>query len=221
MKKKCEIISLGANCMPRSVLTRNGIKPSKSEGELSCPFDLAIHPITCVIKALEDNFITYFDGLYFESNKKHIFDFSTKRDVWKKTDGTRFNHDTDCGKNDFEKLKLRFQKRIENFNKILDSGAPILFVIYIKDEESRQYINKLYDTLQLRLRGGVFLLSVIDFNGITNEDFYPQIKVLNLPKPCENYFDTWYRSKFKKSSLGPYTEKCICEFVQNIINNEF
>ncbi len=221
MRKKCQIISLGANCMVRSVLTRHGIKPSKAEGELSYPFDLAVHPISCVINALEENFATYFDGLFFESNRRHIFDFSKKRDVWKKDDGTCFNHDTDCGVNDFEKLKTRFLTRIENFNKTLDSGVPILFVIYIKDEESRKYINRLYDALQLRLRGGYFLLAVIDFNGIVKEEFYPQIRVLNLPAPCGNYFDTWYRSKFRKSDLGFYTEKCICEFVQNIIDNEF
>ncbi len=181
MRKKCQIISLGANCMVRSVLTRHGIKPSKAEGELSYPFDLAVHPISCVINALEENFATYFDGLFFESNRRHIFDFSKKRDVWKKDDGTCFNHDTDCGVNDFEKLKTRFLTRIENFNKTLDSGVPILFVIYIKDEESRKYINRLYDALQLRLRGGYFLLAVIDFNGIVKEEFYPQIRVLNLP----------------------------------------
>lgn len=221
MKKKCQIISLGANCMVRSVLTRHGIKPSKADGELSYPFDLAIHPVSVVVDVLENNFENYFKGLYFSKNRRHILDISKKRDVWKKDDGTCFNHDTDCGENDFEKLKARFSNRIDNFNKALSSGVPILFVIYIRDVESRKYINRLYDLLQLRLRGGVFLLAVIDFNGIAKNDFYPQIKVLNLPEPCEDYFDSWYRSKFRKSPLGPYTEKCICEFVQNIIDNEF
>lgn len=64
-------------------------------------------------------------------------------------------------------------------------------------------------------------MAVLDFNGITHETFYPEIKILNLAKPCENYFDTWYRRKFKQSAVGIYIEECICEFIQNIIDTEF
>ena len=40
IEKKYEIVSLGVNCLPRTILTRHGIKPRKADGELSCPFDL-------------------------------------------------------------------------------------------------------------------------------------------------------------------------------------
>lgn len=45
MDKKYEIISLGQNCLPRTILTRWNIKPSKAQGELSCPFNLVKHEL--------------------------------------------------------------------------------------------------------------------------------------------------------------------------------
>ena len=64
-EKKYEIVSLGCNCMPRTVLTRLGIKPRKAQGELSCPFDLVKHNSQRIIYYLETDFKDYLDDLHF------------------------------------------------------------------------------------------------------------------------------------------------------------
>ena len=40
-KKAYKIIPLGTYCLPRVIATLNKLKPTKEQGELSCPFDLA------------------------------------------------------------------------------------------------------------------------------------------------------------------------------------
>ncbi len=97
MDKKVEIVSLGVNCLPRTILTRHGIKPSKAQGELSCPFDLVYHPLPTIIYNLKTEFRDYLSDLYFVVRKRHIFDFRGKG-IWGKKDGTKFYHDKDCKK---------------------------------------------------------------------------------------------------------------------------
>ena len=95
--KPYEIVSLGVNCLPRTILTRWGIKPKKADGELSCPFDLVAHSPETILKCLQTNFEGYFDDLFFKLRKRNILDFRGKG-LWQKKDGTVFFHDKDCKK---------------------------------------------------------------------------------------------------------------------------
>ncbi|MCM1338060.1 MAG: papain-like cysteine peptidase [Muribaculaceae bacterium] len=223
MNKRCEIISLGTNCLVRNILTRHGIKPSKAQGELSCPFDLVLHPISVIVNAIENDFADYLDGFYYDvAKRRNIFDFFRKDSCWRKTDGTEFAHDKDFKSGDLEKLKDRIGRRVANFREIIGSDSKLLFVINIRDAESRSYINKLYDILKVKCKSKKFVLAVLDFNGISNSNFYPQVKVLNLPMPCDDYHKIWFkRSFYLRTELGAYTEKCVAEFIQNIIDTEF
>ena len=110
MDKKVEIVSLGINCLPRTVLTRNRIKPRKAEGELSCPFDLALHILPNIVHYLETDFCDYFSDIYFEIRKRNIFDLR-KKGLWKKADGTKFFHDKDCKADD----KEEYHRKSENY----------------------------------------------------------------------------------------------------------
>ena len=133
--KKYEIVSLGLNCMPRTVLTHNGIKPSKAQGELSGPFDLVRHKLDSVIYYLGNDFKGYCDDLFFVPRKRCFIDFRGKG-VWNKPDGTKFFHDKDCDKNDIEKLTERITRRIKNFREIIKNEKPILFVINTIDNNT-------------------------------------------------------------------------------------
>ena len=94
MEKKYEIVSLGCNCIPRTILTRHKIKPRKAEGELSCPFDLVVHEAPRVTHYLKTDFENYFEDLYFQPYKRHWFDFRGMG-LWRKSDDTIFFHDKD------------------------------------------------------------------------------------------------------------------------------
>ena len=60
------IISLGLNCLPRTLLTRWGLKPSKKLGEPSMPFDLAVFDQLEVTHCIKTEFCDFFKGLKFE-----------------------------------------------------------------------------------------------------------------------------------------------------------
>lgn len=212
--KKCEIVSLGINCLPRTVLTRGGIKPRKAEGELSCPFDLVAHPAETVLKCLQTNFEGYFDDLFFKLRKKHFFDFRGKG-MWQKEDGTRFFHDKDCKKNDREKLVQRVKKRIENFNNIVNSDKPIVFVMSVYSETI--CIDEIYEILKKIRKDKPFEFVVIAFNTAI-ESKNKDINILELPFPNKNFVNTWNRTYYVNSKLGKYIEKTICDFVQSRIN---
>lgn len=108
-------ISLGTNCFPRMKLNQHKIKPSKNQGELSCPFDLCVTPVESVRAVLENDFADYFDDLQFDDERK----------IWKNVKyNINYLHD-DLNREDFIK---RYEKRIKNFRQITSTRKNILFV---------------------------------------------------------------------------------------------
>lgn len=210
---------MGMNCLPRYILTVGGIKPRKADGELTCPFDVCIHPLKTIVSALENDFADYYDDIYFRKYKRWFLDFRGKG-YWEKPDGTCFVHDKDC--KTFEELKEKLKLREQNLYSIINSDLPVLFVLYVRFPESRQYVNKLYDILNKKIAGRKkFILAVLDFNGINlNLGYYRDIKVLNMEEPIPNFPNDWNRKKFVKSAFGKYIHRQVCSFIQNIADEE-
>lgn len=221
-EKTYEIVSLGVNCLPRTVLTRHGIKPSKAQGELSCPFDLVRHTLDRVIHYIETDFDDYLDDIYFQIKKRNLLDFR-KKGLWKKTDGTTFFHDKDCKYNDFEKITTRISNRIENFRKILSSELPILFVLNI--QEYPEEIERLYNILKSKCGEKKFKLAIFDIGKIVKYEIKNNdIHILQLPLPIPEYHNGyigWNSKQWKDSELAKYVEILMCEFIQNILETEF
>ena len=209
--KKYEIVSLGLNCLPRTVLTRGGVKPRKADGELSCPFDLVAHPIETILKCLETNFEGYFDDLYFKLRKRNFLDFR-KQGIWQKKDGTKFFHDKDCKQNDMEKLVNRIKNRIYNFNSIIAINKPVIFVMAVYSETN--CIDKIFKELK-RLRGDKpFKLLILDYGNNLNLQ-NKEIDVLKILLPDEKFIKIWNKTGYVKSKLGCYIEKMVCNFVKS------
>ena len=217
MEKKYEIVSLGCNCLPRTVLTRGGVKPSKKQGELSCPFDLVKHPIDCIIKYLNNDFDGYLDDLFFEVRKRNFLDFR-KKGLWQKTDGTKFFHDKDCKISDREKLETRIKNRINNFRQIIKSDTPILFVFLVV--ENAEKIEELYKTLKRLCPHKKFSLAVIDLNYVM-KSCPSDIHLLQLTEPIPKFDRNWNKNIYRNTKLGKYVEKNICCFVENILKKDF
>jgi hypothetical protein len=218
-EKTYEIVSLGMNCLPRYILTIGGLKPRKAEGELTCPFDVCIHPIETIVSALENDFKGYYDDIYFKRYKRWFLDFRQKG-YWEKPDGTVFVHDKDC--KTIDELKDKLKLREQNLNLIINSDMPVVFVLYVRFPESRVYVNKLYDILNKKISNRKkFVLAVLDFNGIDlNLDYNKEIKVLNMEEPIPNFPNDWNRKRFVKSKFGKYIHRSVCSFVRNIIDEE-
>ena len=105
---KYKVISLGWNCMPRTLATHCLIKPSKGAGEKGMPFDLSANIPKTVAHFLKTDFADYFTGSW---------SYDTGRNCWRNdpSNGVFYPHDKDCGPDDLDRLQKRFAGRINNF----------------------------------------------------------------------------------------------------------
>lgn len=199
-----KIISLGCNCIPRTVLTRWGLKPSKKQGELTMPFDLATFETFEITNLIQNNFDTLFDNIVFKK-KSNILDKS----YWLKApDCIEFVHEKNLGKNDKAKLIEIYKKRVENFNNTINQDVPILFVQLIGDCDDS---SRLYNELKKIRQGKPFKFVLIDPYKISNEK-NSDISVLQLPYPGKYYHKHWWLKHFYNSTKGKAFEYKIADF---------
>ena len=197
-KKKIQIISLGQNCIPRTILTRHGIKPRKIWGELTYPFDLAIFGTIEITKCLKTDFNEFFFDLNYQNDKKY----------WvKEPNCIQFVHDS----NNKKELIKNYTKRIENFKKEMKNPLPILFVQLLEEDED---VKNLYNEL-LRLREDrPFKLLIIDTQDIVT---FEKAEILKLSFPSEEYRNNWWKKEFYNSKEGKIFEKTICDFCKRFM----
>lgn len=200
-----KIVSLGHNCFPRTVLTRWGLKPDKSEGELSMPFDLATFETFEITKNIENNFKNFFDNIEFKTSNS----FLDKKQYWiKAPDCIEFVHEKNLDKNDKFKLIETYKKRIENFNICLNDPVSILFVQLLGD---CQDIENLYTIVEKIRNGKPFEFVVIDPFSVTNSK-KDHLHILKIPYPHEKYQANWWSKPFYTSKEGQKFEKAIADF---------
>ena len=121
------IVSLGWNCLPRTLLTLWMLKPSKGVGEKSMPFDLIATPPEIAAHFLSNDFADYFDGEWtYKTENGYKCWYS---EVFK---GLFFPHDPDCGPGEEgqNKLRARLRRRIEAFREAMAFEGPVLFVFH-------------------------------------------------------------------------------------------
>jgi hypothetical protein len=135
-------ISLGWNCHSAAYSVENGIRQKKSEGYLTCPFDILISNYEGVVECIRDDFKYMCDEKYLEIllhneetyiyNTKYKFIFNHEspyhdnlyiNEKWKEGPNHFIN-------NNYKNLKLRYNKRIQNFKKYLNENT-VIFVITV------------------------------------------------------------------------------------------
>jgi hypothetical protein len=214
VEKKFEIVSLGVNCLPRTLLTRKNLKPRKAQGELSCPFDLVSHEPERITHYIENDFAGYFDDLSFRVRSKGWWDFR-KKGLWEKSDNTQFFHDKDCKINDREKLVNRVSKRMDNFRKILENEKPIIFVQSLKHTED---IENLYSVLKKKRGNKPFKLAILDFNDVVKKE-YDDIYIFKIPYPnIQKYEVYWNKKRNYDSKEGRAFEDAVKISIEKVIS---
>ena len=205
MKKiKTEIIPLGQNCIPRTILTRWKIKPSKIFGEKTYPFDLAIFGLPEITKCLKNDFNEIFNNLSFNG------------EYWYKSPNCiYFIHDKKYKKNEKEKLISKYKKRINNFRTKINEADNILFVQILGEDED--IINQ-YNELKRLRNDKPFKMAIIDTQNIVKSIDLKDIYVLKLPFPSEEYKNNWWKKEFYNSKIGKQFEKQIADFCLNVLN---
>ena len=195
------VVSLGTNCFPRLTLSQWKLKPLKKEGELSMPFDLAVHPLAEVVKNLQNRFEGYFEALEFDKRKGYWL--NPERNI-------QFIHDNNP---DINFMRERYQRRIDNLYQALADEKPCLIVCYVDGEVESALINQLYHLLQSLCEHKKFKLVVALFNGKIaqcdeNICFYKR----NFPYRGYSYMDRYV--KYTKAGYefeAPFADLCYRE----------
>ena len=159
--KNYNIISLGRFCLPRIITTITGIKPTKAEGEKTCPFDLArFDSIEAQINLIKSHFEHFYDD----------FEFDTTNNIWvNKPMNIKLLHDHMQEK---EELINRYDKRIKNFYDYLSEDKFAIFVFSIEKDANANKIEELFTVLKQQRNNKPAKLVVLASEDldISNED---------------------------------------------------
>lgn len=208
--RKVKIVSLGQNCIPRTILTRNGLKPSKWQGEPTYPFDLAVFSVHEVTKSIKFDFAEFFNDLVYKKSE------DGKTSYWVKTPNCiEFIHGNNLNEMDKNQLIKIYTKRIKNFRKMMFSYKPVLFVQIINEYED---IYNLYAELLKKRMDRPFKLAIIDVNDVVKEIRIKDVEVLKLPFPSEEYKNNWWKKEYYDSIEGQVFERQFCDFCQMMID---
>lgn len=208
-QKDYHIVSLGTNCFARMTLNLWGLKPRKAEGGLSMPFDLSVHPLSAVIKYLNNHFAGYFDDIEFDE----------KNGYWvNPRDNIKFIHEKENNRQAFIE---RYQQRIENLYAAFNDDKPCLLVCHDCGIADGDKINELYNVLQNYCGHKKFKLLLAVFNGTVGK-CDENIKVYTDNFPYKGYL---YMDKNVKYTMAGFRFErpfvCCCrEEVINLLENK-
>lgn len=203
--KKNTFIPLGTSCYPRMLLTKNGFKFRKKDGELSFPFDLSVTPISAVLHFLKTDFKDFFDNVTYSVENNCWFNDKL---------GVIFPHDNFKERDKIHFVK-RYIQRIKNFYNMLESNKPLIFFSSIKEGEKvcASELNEIYDILKSRCKGNfkyIVLHAPYSDGFLNKDDLNKNINYRPIKAPTENYFTDWFiEGKSKDKVISDYTEKCL------------
>ena len=123
------LVSLGFDCLPRTISAKYGLIGSRASGRLTCPFDLSVHPLKSVITLLSSGFSGYFNSEHMEVIENKI--------PRNKILNILFNHDRnpESHADDFKGFMDIYRARVNNF-KLYTSRDNVLFLINVRPSDS-------------------------------------------------------------------------------------
>ncbi|NQE36002.1 DUF1796 family putative cysteine peptidase [Microcoleus asticus] len=210
------IISLGYSCLPRTILTRQGYKQTKTQGELTLPFDLSIHSYYGLCNIIKSKFKDYCNPDFLILTQDKYIE-NTKYNVM-------FNHESMNGNyeiysaNIFAKFIERYEARITNFYRYI-ADDNILFVCQYKEYPSRLnwVIKSVFPQLTYKIVAlNTFfpretLISYFD----PVEVYHKEIDYYALPFPSDNY--AWWEPQHFSSDLGKKFENSIGHIISKYV----
>lgn len=214
-----KLVSLGFDCLTRTVATRWGLKKTKKEGELSLPFDLAVNRTSVIINLLNYDFYGFMDPKKLKINaKKKIYHCKYK---------TIFNHERDkmFYKDSFLQLRKMYERRVLNFRDLKNVSAPTVFVHSLPPMHSRKEIVDLAAAVDRYFPSqNVFLVilnrweenPLIDYNALYQES--PIRLVYHHEQRVGEY--PWHHPLFFSSPQGQKFEMSIVDFIYETLQNE-
>ncbi|MCG5058932.1 MAG: hypothetical protein KA714_13315 [Limnoraphis sp. WC205] len=204
LEKYNHIISLGMGCLPRTVLTRQGYKRTKAQGELTLPFDLALHSYDGLCEIIKSGFKDYCNPAFLRitQDESDYYIDHVKYHV-------RFNHESIDNRhriyaaNNYKKLVERYQARITNFYHYIENNN-ILFVCnyHLYPKQLNQIIKSVFPELTYK----IIALNLFHpkhsskFNCSSIQEDEEEIDYYPMPFPSDNY--NWWEAKYFNTGVG-------------------
>jgi hypothetical protein len=161
----CSYVSIGWNCNPR-VFIKNNLKMTKSSGYKTGPFDLCVTQFPALVKCINSNFANFFDNLRLIPGENAPGDrtgcgpggnnITNAYGMIFNHEGSTHSHMFSEGKNDddyyirnnFQKFKERYIKRINNFRNYIKFSREIVLIFNKHPDENYDdhEILKLFNT---------------------------------------------------------------------------
>ena len=200
------LVSLGSGCLPRTVPTRQGYKHTKAQGEMTLPFDLALHRYEGLLRIITSNFNDYCNPTAFTivRDQQLGVDFIEHEGYQ-----VRFVHESLDGNLEiyaaarFGKLITRYQRRIENFRRCLEDND----ILFIAEYETYPIdLNQAIKTAFPDLRYRLLALNIFRPRRSATRHFYPvseyapEIDYYPMPYPSDDY--RWWEPSFFTSQDG-------------------
>ena len=208
-----KLVSLGTDCLSRTIPTRWGLKPPKSLGERTHPFDLAVHPYEAVCEVLDRDFEDYLDVKWLGMNNLNY--------VFHKKLKVHFNHEKGetFSANDYSYFIEQYQRRINNLREDVASH-PILYLLHLT---ASRVPCRLYEILARKSTHDFTLLAISTANEPFDEtataDALPGLILEHIPYPYPGY--VWHVPVHYASPAGQAFDRRIVAAVRRAIVERF
>ena len=116
-------VSPGKTFTPRTITTQWLIKPRKADGELSLPFDLAMHPPCTENKPLDSNFSNYIDCDFISFSKPGNYSINRNLNAH-----CGYEKGQEIAGNNFFSSSSAYNRGIDNFSDRTIVMVPIFLI---------------------------------------------------------------------------------------------
>ena len=208
-----EILTLGGNCGPRTLLTTWNLIPTKAKGRLSLPFDLSVHKTKIVIQQIKEDFENYLKGIrygYKSGNRYYWTNYN---------DEVIYYHDF-INNPDIKKIEQRYTTRINNFRNLSKNSEFVFYLVSCLKDTTAEDLNELYEALK-QYRVKPFKLLVWQGSEIDTSILNSEIKILTAKGPEQNGLSAWDRNRKIPQEEIDYLNKMKQFVVDNIKEQGF
>jgi hypothetical protein len=209
MKKKVQVITLGTTCFARYIATKAGLKQSREQGELTMPFDLAVHDPELIPEIITTEFKWYLNDI--RKNEEGIFELYYKKNFLCKSKRLAWlNHDMDL-KGNAVSFNERYNRRVENFQAaiIIDT-----LTVFIQSCEYGYDTSKIINILTKKRRGKPSCFIFIDIGCNLKVKAGDNIFLVKTKYPFKDYI--WHLDEHRNSCEGQEFENKIVEELNTI-----
>jgi len=208
------VISLGLDCLSRTVCCRWGLKKTRRLGEPSGPFDLSVHPPLSIEQLITQDFPSYLDAAHLKFSENHNFCINTLHHI-------HFNHETgrDFADAEFSRLRSVYSARINNLKAGLRDPRPLCLVVYIPfftnlDSTVVASLRRLLEHIHGLRHGAPATMAIINAfspggDAGVDEICDRDIRLWNVPLPSADY--VWFEPNCFLSDEGFAWERGIAE----------